>query len=321
MSIVNKICALALFVGLLSLSVLDPAWAAGPPKVLERQKVIMVGDHLVDVAAALGVVPEAMAIRMSLWPKGKELALFSQALGCPNKVTNVTPDSLPKAMKARGITRIIVEKCANFCLYKNIDLNKVAELVRSVPGASVEYVDFDKGLPAAIEAVAAKIGKVEEGKALAAAHAENLKQAEAALPKQALGKRVLVLSGTYAIATGKVFINVEAPGGYSDQYILSRLGCVNVGKALIPDPSAISKGHASSPRLGGIKEANPDAIVMVGEPFAVQKALRDALKRDPSLAQIPAIKNGAVYSLPFYANAGLLEYPDILRQWTDALKN
>ena len=47
--------------------------------------------------------------------------------------------------------------------------------------------------------------------------------------------------------------------------------------------------------------ANPDVIVMTGNPFAVQKALAAGVKKTPALANVPAIKNTAIYSLPFYA--------------------
>jgi hypothetical protein len=38
-------------------------------------------------------------------------------------------------------------------------------------------------------------------------------------------------------------------------------------------------------------------------------------------AQVPAIKNLAIYSLPFYEDSSVIEYPAILRQWTGALSN
>ncbi len=67
--------------------------------------------------------------------------------------------------------------------------------------------------------------------------------------------------------------------------------------------------------------AKPDVIVMTGNPFAVQKALAAAVKKNPALVNVPAIKNTAIYSLPFYADSSVIEYPAILRQWTDALLN
>lgn len=313
----RPLCLMILFM----VVALNPAWAAGPPKTVQKVKVVMVGDRLVDVAWKLGVAPTGMVSRLSLWPKGREVALVAQALGCANKVTVMAPASLSAFMNKTGVTRVIVEKHTPTCLYKDIDFGKIPELVRDIPGATVEYVDFDRGLDSAVADIAAKFGKEDQGRELIAAYTENMNQVEAALPGKPLGKRVVVLSGTYSASTGKTFINVEAPGGYSDQFFLSRLGCVNAAEPMIPDPSVVSKGHASTPRLHGLKQANPDVIVMVGNAFAVQKALRDALVRDPGLADVPAIKNREVFTLPFYAAADLLDYPDFLRQWALALKD
>ncbi|MUM76263.1 ABC transporter substrate-binding protein [Pseudodesulfovibrio sp. F-1] len=309
------------FMALFVVLALNPVLAAGPPKTLQKVKVVMVGDRLVDVAWKLGIAPTGMVSRLSLWSKGREVALVAQALGCANKVTVMAPASLSTFMKKTGVTRVIVEKYTPTCLYKDIDFGKIPDLVKDVPGATVEYVDFDSGLDSAVADIAAKFGKEERGKELISAYEENMKQAETALPGKPLGKRVVVLSGTYSSSTGKTFVNVEAPGGYSDQFFLSRLGCVNAAAPMIPDPSAVSKGHASTPRLHGLKQANPDVIVMVGNAFAVQKALQGALVRDPGLADVPAIKNRAVFTLPFYVAADLLDYPDFLRQWTLALQD
>ena len=72
-------------------------------------------------------------------------------------------------------------------------------------------------------------------------------------------------------------------------------------------------------KLAGLVEANPDVIVMTGNSFAVQSALHEAVKRNPALAGIPALKNDEVYSLPFYCDSGVIEYPAVFKQWQDAL--
>ena len=38
-------------------------------------------------------------------------------------------------------------------------------------------------------------------------------------------------------------------------------------------------------------------------------------------AQVPAIKNLAIYSLPFYGDSSVIEYLGILRTWANALDN
>ena len=44
------------------------------------------------------------------------------------------------------------------------------------------------------------------------------------------------------------------------------------------------------------------------------------IKNNPALYLIQAVKNMAIFSLPFYADSDVLEYPAILRKWTAALR-
>jgi ABC-type hemin transport system substrate-binding protein len=65
---------------------------------------------------------------------------------------------------------------------------------------------------------------------------------------------------------------------------------------------------------------DPDVIVMTGDALGVQKSLSDYfLKGNPELAQVKALKNAALYSLPFYADSSVIEYPAILAKWVAAL--
>lgn len=294
---------------------------ATPPKAPERINAVMVGDRLVDVSLKLGVIPEGMSVRLSMWPdKAQGLPLATQVLGCPNFVTTKHPETIPDFMKRRGITLIILEKSRKFCLYKQkVNPVQVADLVKDVPGVRIEYVDFTRGVPAAIARTAELLDRAEEGGRVAATYEAAMKKVEAELPPAGLGRRVLVLNGKYLAANGKGFIRLEAPGGYTDQYILDPLGCTNASSGMLTDTMKVTKGHVSVSRMRGLAKANPDVIVATGDGFAVQKALRDALKRDPSLAEVPALKNGEVYSLPFYGDSSILEYPLIFRQWQKAL--
>jgi len=295
---------------------------ATPAKAPEKIKAVMVGDRLVDVSLKLGVIPEGMAVRLSMWDdKAPSLRLASQILGCPNYVTVKHPDAVANFMKERGITRLILEKSNKFCLYKKkVTPEKVAELVKNVPGVTIEYVDFTKGMDTAIGQAAKLFGKEEKGRSIAAAYQKAMKKVEASLPAKGLGKRVLILNGNYSASTGKTFLRIEAPGGYTDQYILDPLGCTNAAGAMLTDTMKVSKGHVSAGRLGGLEKANPDVIVATGNGFAVQLALHEAMKKSPALADIPAIKTGAIYTLPFYGDSSVIEYPQIFRQWHVALQ-
>lgn len=294
--------------------------SASPAKAPERIRAVMVGDRLVDVALTLGVVPEGMAVRASMWPKAPELRLATQLLGCPNCVATKAPETVANFMKERGITRLILEKSARFCLYKTkVEPCDVAGLVKDVPGAVIQYVDFSKGVVPAIHEAAKLLDREKRGREVAAAYEKDMKKVEGSLPASGLGKRVLVLNGNYSQASGKTFVRVEAPGGYSDQYILTPLGCQNVGGEMITETMRISKGHVSAGRLSGLATANPDVIIATGDGFAVQMAMRKALKKNPALAKVPAIRDGAVFTLPFYGDSSVIEYPRIFRQWSQAL--
>ncbi len=52
----------------------------------EKINVIMVGDRLINVAYHLGVLPEALVFRASLYSNSEEITSVSRFLGCPNSV-------------------------------------------------------------------------------------------------------------------------------------------------------------------------------------------------------------------------------------------
>jgi ABC-type Fe3+-hydroxamate transport system substrate-binding protein len=97
------------------------------------------------------------------------------------------------------------------------------------------------------------------------------------------------------------------------------LKSTNVGNEMVAPGKKPSKGHYSIRKLNRLVAAAPDAIIVTGDGFAVQKALARALVQDPNLAGVPAIKNQAVYSLPGFIQSSLIEYPSILSQWAFVL--
>ncbi len=81
-----------------------------------------------------------------------------------------------------------------------------------------------------------------------------------------------------------------------------------------------SKGKCTIRKLNTLIAAAPDAIIVTGDGFAVQKALARAVVENPDLAKVPAIKNQAVYNLPGFIQSSLIEYPSILAQWAFVLE-
>jgi len=301
----------------------DDHRAAAP----ETIKAIIIGDRVVDIAYKLGILPNAMSVRCSIWSMCEHLKVASQVLGCPNFTTAKKKETIPTALKKFGINRVIVEKRNDFCLYKpNVKPENIVPILAGMD-VTIEYVDFSNGLETAVRQTARLLGHEEMADELIEDYTKDLAEVKSLLPASKLDKRVIILSSAYQSSKGTSVIRVEAPGGYSDRFLLEPLGCVNVGDAFKPVNGKTQKGHypvvgnKDEMLLAPLIKANPDVIVITGDAYAVQKALREQTQKNPALADVTAIKNWAVYSLPFYVDSSVLEYPTILRQWAAALND
>ncbi len=289
----------------------------------EKMDVFIIGDRVVDIAYNLGVLPTAMSVRASLWPMAKELKMVSRILGCPMCTTVRHRQIIPEALKELGLHRVIAEKSAPFCLYMpEARPESVATLLTEAKmDVTVDYVDFSKGLESAVQQTAVLVGREDRGEALIAEYKASLAAAEAELPAEKSGKKVIVFNGVYQPSTGRSTLRVEAPGGYADRFLLDKIGYLNVGDAFKPAEGKPEKGYYPVRKgkegfvLDPLLEADPDAIVMTGDTFAVQKALSEYLGIHPEMAQVKALQHMAVYSLPVYADSSVLEYPEILKKW------
>lgn len=297
---------------------------AGSSQAPDHVDAIMVGDRLVDAAYNLGVLPKAMAVRATFWPLTETFKGGSEILGCPSRVLK-KPETVPDAAKRLGVTRIILEKNAQFCTYMpSVSPEKLAVLLQG-KGLRVEYVDFNQGLENAVRQTAALLGREDRTNNVLEKYAAALTQAKQKAKAVQHGKKVLVLSGIQQRDTGKVTIQIEAPGGYTDRFILAEMGATNVGQTFAPQDGKAAKGYFTAPKrkhgvhLDAMLTNAPDVIAIFGNVYAVQKALATAVRANPTLAKIPAIRNHAIYVLPQYVDSGVLEYPEALTLWADAL--
>jgi hypothetical protein len=78
---------------------------------------------------------------------------------------------------------------------------------------------------------------------------------------------------------------------------------------LVSKEATLAKGHYTIQKLDALIKATPDTIVMTGDAVAVQKALFEAIAKNPALAEVPAINNHAIYSLPVYVDPEVMDYP------------
>ena len=311
-SLVKIAClTLALCAALLMAS--GPASAKKYNKI-EKRNMVIIGDRVVDIAYNLGVLPVGMSVRCSLWDLCGKIKIIAQPVGCPGCLSQGKMDKLDALIKAHNIKRVIIEKSQPYCILKpdTNPMDSVGHLQKL--GVEIQYVDLSKGVASAIQQTAALLGKEKAGKALALKY----EKAVAKLKKQTngvkLNKRVVVFNGVYQPATGKSFVQVEAPGGYSDKFILEPLGCQNVGAALVRQGKKPNKGRWTIRKLKKLAAVKPDVIVITGDSAAVQKALVAAMLENPGLGKIP------VFSLPMYIDSSVIERPQIVAKWLWALR-
>jgi hypothetical protein len=313
--------SVVLFLALLTVENAVASIKTPPPQVVDE---IIIGDRVVDIAYNLGVLPKAMSVRGGMWSMATQLKTATQILGCPYCI-QLDKDIVPNACKKYQVKRLIIEKNQHYSLYRpDLHPEDVAKLMEGT-AVQIEYVDFSKGIDSAIRQTASLLGQDEKAEALIADYHEKLDAAQKKLPAEKVDKKVVIFSGTYQAVTGKTMLRVEAPGGYSDQYMLGKLGSVNVGDVFKPKSGNMSMGHYVVNRtkkgldLKPLLSAMPDVIIATGDQFSVQKALADAVAANPGLAQVPAIKNMRIYALPAYIDSSIVEYPGILEKWTVAL--
>lgn len=323
----NRLMSVSLYFVLAALSILliAPTSSAKPPKAPERAEVIMIGDRLVDIAYNLGVLPAAMSVRCSMWPLCKQLNKAVQVLGCPNCLLKKEATPVLKAVQNMNIDRIIIEKHPHFCNYKDVSPEDIVSFLKG-KGLVIEYVDFSDGLKKAIQQTAELLGRPAKGKSLIQDYKKQMSKVKKNLDPSSKGLKVVILNGTYQKKTGRIMLRAEAPGGYADQFLLKPLGCQNKGDAFQNAGEKPSKGHYMVKKsrqglmLKPLVKAAPDLIAATGNAFAVQKAIVNARKYTPGLAEVPAVKNNKIYSLPAYIDASVIEYPEILSLWAQALE-
>ncbi|SMC39154.1 substrate-binding protein [Desulfocicer vacuolatum DSM 3385] len=308
-----------LFLLAVALALPTPSAMASPSKVGEQIPVIMVGDRLVDAAHSLGVVPVAMVVRCSMWPMCDKLKSSVQVLGCPECLLKKKLDPLFKYGEKHGIKKVFIEKSMEFCAYKKgLDLEKIGDLAKA-GGYEVSYVDFTQGLDHAVQGTAELIGQKNKAVPAMGKYRQAMEKTLKFIKNKTFVKNVVIIRGTYQAASGKTFLRIESPNGYADKFMLDPLGINNVGQLAVPQGKTPSKGHIQVRKLTGLIAAAPDAIIMTGDAQAVQKAIYRAVKKNPALAGVPALKGHALFSLPGYVDASVMEYPGVLKQWADFL--
>ncbi len=297
----------------------SPVIAGCAAPALERLSLVVIGDQIASVCYRLGVAPAAWVGRKSLMNNGDVLAAAAEPLGCPGVFCGPRQAAALKRIIDLRPEKLLATPPA--CRYRpDLSYEKPLAALKAAGMAPV-FIDFNDGPAPAVRQIAAELGRSEQGENLIAAYEKEMARARqrmAALPR---GLRVALVSGTFQAQTGKSFLRLEAAGGYTDELILKPMGAVNVAAEVLAADAKISKGHAVLRRLDKVLEARPDIIAATGDALAVSAAIAETLSRRPELARTPAVRNGAIHALPFYAETDPLACPEVLLRWAAALEN
>jgi len=275
----------------------------------ETVNAIFISDRITDVAYRLGVVPVAYCARCC-WPMTqKELSTVTR-LGC---YKCATIDSIIKTADKHKVRLILIED-GEVTIHKNWNwTNKFLEPLKK-HGYDVHTISFSKGVPQAILEIGKLLDREEKSSRVTAEYTRVLEKTMKAISASRTNKKILILQGL-----GRRGVRVEIPGGYTEEYLIKPLGCINVGNLVKGQDTKVDKGYFLLEDWQAILRANPDIIVKYGNACTVEKGLVRALRKYPELSAVTAIKKHAVYTLPSYIGSSVTQYPHILRAWFDAI--
>ncbi len=279
------------------------ASAACKGEAYQKRPIVVIGERAVAICLKLKVAPLAWVGRKNLWDDSSQLNAASEFLGCPGRLSG--SDGKAMLERIRELAPETVYMGFSSCLYRPGIKREM--LVNKFREAGIEpvMIDFSQGPAPAVRKLAGDLGVVQAGKELIRDYEKRLAAAKKRLAKVPKGIRVAVVSGSFQDTTGKVFTRLEAPGGYSDRFILKPCGAVNVAGDVLSEGATIDKGHVQMRKLDKVMAARPDLIAATGDGLAVMLRASSAFP--------------AVFPLPLYADADPLAYPEILTRWASVL--
>lgn len=277
----------------------------------ETVNAVFISDRITDIAYHLGVVPVAHCGCCN-WPMARKELSTVAGLGCYGCAT---VDSVIKKAGKHNVRMILIED-GRVTKFKDWNWKDKYFEPLEKRGYEVYAISFSKGIPQAILDIGKLLHREEKAGELAAKYTRDLEKTMKAISASGSGKKILILQGV-----GRRGIRVETPDGYAEQYLIGPLGCINVGNLVRGRDVEVTKGYFVLDNWQAIVGANPDIIVKYGNVCTVEEGLVRALKKYPDLSNVTAIKNHAVYTMPSYTGSSVIEYPQILRAWYDAVYN
>ncbi len=289
---------------------------AAETEKLKKAPVLIMGDRILDITHALGYAPQALATRCTS-KAGEKFGSQSISAGCPGKMFRNKAESFNNFCKENGISHLVMEKAMFFC---SSGKQTLAEELGVDKHIKISQVDFSQGIPNAIQETAKILGCPDKGKALAEEYQKRLTSVMADIDKDLVGKRILILYGIYNNRNNKFFLQAEG-NIPEEQDIVRDLGMINAARDMAPKKEDMNGMGFMAKRLRKLEKAKPDFIVILGDSFAGQKAIRKWAKTHAQKSKlVPAIQDNAIFTLPTVDDKGTLAYPETLKLWNWALR-
>jgi len=272
---------------------------------------IFIGDRVVDVCGELGVYCKAMST--GIIPMIEEVYPFSHQMECTACIATAKRKLLYYTAKKMNVNHIVLEKSGG-----HLDPADMADELRE-QGYQIDIVDFTHSVSEAVRQAGELYDRQKLADKVIKRYESSMETALAGLPKD-LDKRVLVLMGMSNFEVGAEYLLAEQSGGDVDEYILKPTGCTTVGEHVRGEGST-GLGFTVIDDLEKLGDANPDFIAFLCDSYIPQKAVHKALKANPELADVPAIRDRAFFSLPHCSSGAPLKIPDGIIRWSDALRS
>lgn len=122
--------------------------------VPERVDGVMIGERIVSTAWRLGVAPQAMVGRTSLWEGSEKTSGVTEFLSCSAGFAKKKQKTVIASIINKGISLAWVEEYPEPCLYvPGISFEKSCALLEQ-QGVVVEKIDFKQGLFSGVRQIA-----------------------------------------------------------------------------------------------------------------------------------------------------------------------
>lgn len=275
------------------------------------ENAIFIGDKAVEVLGALKIF--SMAIIGGTIPSIETLHPSEKPLECISCAMHNKPAILDTAVKKLNVDYVLLEDNGQD------ELNPASMKASfEADGVAVKVLDV-VGDTATVLRRAGQLMQAER-------HAERLIDDMATRDEMISkvpvrpGIRLMSFLGMRQPVHQEGYLFHVTAGGDLHRALVERFGVVNV--CPVDAAADVMPGVAEIEDFAAqLREGNPDVIAFTGEASVGMKRLRQAVKADPTLRDIPAIRDQAVFALPYYCDDMAPRLSPIMQIWAEVLSD